>query len=112
DLQVAGHLLTASLAEAFNRESECQEARNLFDAFSALKFGILMIDQEGQILSVTGTTALLGSEPQKGDHFRAIHNSRAREVIGHALRGSFVEKSWVDFDSNVTISCLTTKLAD
>ena len=112
DLQVAGHLLTASLAEAFNREAECQDARNLFDAFSALKFGILMIDQDGQIVSVTGTTALLGSEPQKGDHFRAIHNSRAREVIAHALRGSFVEKSWVDFDSKVTISCLTTKLAD
>lgn len=112
DLQVAGHLLTTSVAEAFDREAEGQEARNLFDAFSALKFGILTIDQEGQIISVTGTTTLLGSEPQTGDHFRAIHNSRAREVIAHALRGSFVEKSWVDFDSQVTISCFSTKLAD
>ena len=112
DLQVAGHLLTTSVADAFNREEEGQEARNLFDAFSALKFGILTIDQEGQIISVTGTTSLLGSEPREGDHFRAIHNSRAREVIAHALRGSFVEKSWVDFESQVTIFCFSTKLTD
>ncbi len=112
DLQVAGHLLTTSVAEAFNKESESRKASNLFDAFAALKFGILTISQEGQILSVAGTTSLLGSEPREGDHFKAIHNSRAREVVAHALRGSFIEKSWTDFNSQVTICCLSTKLPD
>ena len=87
DLQVAGHLLTTSVAEAFNQGvARIRRRSNLFDAFAALKFGILTISQEGQILSVAGTTSLLGSEPQKGDHFKAIHNSRAREVV--ALRAS------------------------
>jgi hypothetical protein len=112
DLQVAGHLLTTSVAEAFARESENQQTANLLDAFAALKFGILIISQEGQILSVTGTTSLLGSEPREGDYFKAIHNSRAREVIAHALRGSFIEKSWTDFDSQTTICCLASKLPD
>jgi hypothetical protein len=112
DLQVAGHLLTTSVAEAFNNESANRQARNLFDAFAALKFGILTISEEGRILTVTGTTALLGSEPREGDHFKAIHNSRAREVVAHALRGNFVEKSWTDFDSQATICCLSTKLPD
>ena len=92
DLQVAGHLLTTSVAEAFNREAESQDAKGLYNALSALKFGILTVDQEGQIISVTGATTLLGSDPQKGDHFKVIHNSRVREVVALALRGDFVEK--------------------
>lgn len=112
DLQVAGHLLTTSVAEAFNKECQNQKTNNLFDAFAALKFGILTISQDGQILSVAGTTSLLGSEPHEGDHFKAIHNSRAREVVANALRGSFIEKTWTDFESQATISCLSTSLAD
>jgi len=112
DLQVAGHLLTTNVAEACNREAEGQDAKSLYDALSALKFGILTIDQEGQITSVTGATMLLGSDPQKGDHFKAIHNSRVREVVALALRGEFVEKSWVDFDSQEKLSSFSTKLSD
>jgi hypothetical protein len=112
DLQVAGRLLTTNVAEAYNREAEGQDAKNLYDALSALKFGILTIDQEGQITNVTGATTLLGSDPQKGDHFKAIHNSRVREVVALALRGEFVEKSWVDFDSQERISSFSTKLLD
>ena len=112
DLQVAGHLLTTNVAVAFERDSRNQHAGNVFEAFAALKFGILTMSQEGRILSVTGATALLGSEPREGDHFRAIHNSHAREVIAYALQGSFLEKSWIDFDSQTTISCLATRLAD
>ncbi len=112
DLQVAGRLLTTNVAEAYNREAEGQDAKSLYDALSALKFGILTIDQEGQITNVTGATTLLGSDPQKGDHFKAIHNSRVREVVALALRGEFVEKSWVDFDSQERISSFSTKLLD
>jgi len=112
DLQVAGHLLTISVSEAYNREAEIQEARSLYDAFSALKSGILTVNQEGNITSVTGATAFLGSDPQKGDSFKAIHSSRVREVIAHALRGEFIEKSWVDFDSRETISSFSAKLTD
>ena len=112
DLQVAGHLLTTSVAEAFNREEEKHDAKSLYDALSALKFGILTVDQEGQIISVTGATMLLGSDPQQGDHFRAIHNSRVREVVALAIRGEFVEKSWVDFDSQEAISSFSTGLSD
>jgi hypothetical protein len=112
DLQVAGHLLTISVAEAYNREAEGQDAKSLYDALSGLKFGILTIDQEGQITNVTGATTLLGSDPQKGDHFKAIHNSRVREVVALALKGEFVEKSWVDFDSQENISSFSTKLLD
>jgi hypothetical protein len=112
DLQVAGHLLTISVAEAYNREAEGQDAKSLYDALSGLKFGILTIDQEGQITNVTGATTLLGSDPQKGDHFKAIHNSRVREVVALALKGEFVEKSWVDFDSQEKISSFSTKLLD
>ena len=112
DLQVAGRLLTTNVAEAYNREAEGQDAKSLYDALSALKFGILTIDQEGQITNITGATTLLGSDPQKGDHFKAIHNSRVREVVALALRGEFVEKSWVDFDSQERISSFSTKLLD
>ena len=112
DLQVAGYLLTTNVAAAFERDSQNHQTKNLFEAFAALKFGILTISQEGRILSVAGATALLGSEPRDGDYFRAIHNSYAREVIAFALKGSFVEKSWIDFESQATISCLATKLAD
>jgi hypothetical protein len=112
DLQVAGHLLTTNVAAAFERDYRSQQATNVFEAFAALKFGILTLSQEGRILSVTGATALLGSEPREGDHFKAIHNSHAREVIAYAFQGSFLEKSWIDFDSQAAISCLATKLAD
>ena len=112
DLQVAGHLLTTNVAAAFERDSRNQQAGNVFEAFAALKFGILTMSPEGQILSVTGATALLGSEIREGDHFKVIHNSHAREVIAYALQGSFLEKSWIDFDSQTDISCLATKLAD
>ena len=70
------------------------------------------LSQEGRILSVTGATTLLGSEPREGDHFKAIHNSHAREVLAYALQGSFLEKSWIDFESQAAISCLATKLSD
>jgi hypothetical protein len=112
DLQVVGRLLITSVGEAFNREAESHDAKAIYNALSALKSGILTIDQEGVIMNVTGATALLGSDPQKGDHFKAIHNSRMREVISLALRGDSAEKSWVDFESQETISSFTTKLAD
>jgi hypothetical protein len=112
DLQVAAHLLTMNVATAWERDGQNQQARNVFEAFVALNFGILTMSQEGRILSVTGATALLGSEPREGDHFKTIHNSHAREVIAHSLQGTFLEKSWIDFDSQAAISCLATKLAD
>ena len=68
DLQIAGHLLTTNVAAAFERDCRNQQARNLFEAFAALKFGILTMSQEGRILS-DGSHALLGSEPREGDHF-------------------------------------------
>jgi hypothetical protein len=112
DLQIIGHLLTVSVAEAFDREARYHEAIGLFEAFAALKFGIMTIDQEGEIVNLAGTTAPLGSGPRQGDHFKTIHNSRVREVIAHALRGRFVERMWEDFDSRVTMRCLATKLGD
>ena len=112
DLQVAGHLLTMNVAAAFEQHCRDQQARNVFEAFAALNFGILTMSQEGRILSVTGATTLLGSEPREGDHFKAIHNSHAREVLAYALQGRFLEKSWIDFDSQTTISCLATRLSD
>ncbi|HET9523889.1 MAG TPA: hypothetical protein VFO90_06625 [Terrimicrobiaceae bacterium] len=112
DLQIAGRLLTTSVADAFNRETQNQEAKAIYNALSALKSGILTIDQEGAITSITGATPLLGSDPQKGDHFKAIHNSRVREVVALALRGDFVERFWTDFDSQETLSTSSTKLPD
>ncbi len=112
DLQIVGHLLTISVAEAFDREMKYHEAAGLFEAFSGLKFGILTIDQEGEIVNLAGTTVPLGSGPRQGDHFKMIHNSRVREVIAHALRGRFVERTWEDFDSRVTMRCHAAKLSD
>lgn len=112
DLQIVGRLLTTSVADAFNRETQNQEAKAIYNALSALKSGILTIDQEGAITSITGATPLLGSDPQKGDHFKAIHNSRVREVVALALRGDFVERFWTDFDSQETLSTSSTKLPD
>jgi len=112
DLQVAAHLLMISLGEAYHRVEAKQDAVKLDDAFSALKSGILVIDAEGQINGIAGATALLGSQPQKGESFKSIHNSRVREVIAHALRNNFIEKSWVDFSSRETIVSYSTRLAD
>jgi hypothetical protein len=112
DLQIVGKLLTTSVADAFNREAQNQEAKAIYNALSALKSGILTLDQEGAITSITGATALLGSDPQKGDHFKAIHNSRVREVVALALRGDFVERLWTDLDSQETLSSLSTRLPD
>ena len=50
--------------------------------------------------------------PARATIFKAIHNSHAREVIAYALQGSFLEKSWIDFDSQTAISCLATRLSD
>jgi hypothetical protein len=72
----------------------------------------LIIDEEGQIVSMTGQIALLGGNPQKGEPFKSIHNSRVREVIAHALRGGFIEKSWVDFESKETMLCHSARLED
>ena len=112
DLQVAAHLLTISVAEAYRREQACQDAGMLNDAFTALRSGILIIDEEGQITALSGETVLLGGTPLKGESFKSVHNSRVREVVSHALRGDFIEKSWVDFDSQATISCRSTPLGD
>ncbi|HEY5741728.1 MAG TPA: hypothetical protein VIS99_04245, partial [Terrimicrobiaceae bacterium] len=110
DLQIVGHLLTTSVAEAFDRELRDHEAASLFEAFSVLHCGILIIDQEGQILNIAGTTMPLGSGLRQGDHFKAIHNSRVREVIAQALRGRFLESTWGDFDSQMTMTCFAVKL--
>lgn len=112
DLQVAAHLLTISLAEAYRREEAHRDTGRLNDAFAALKSGILIIDEEGQIAALTGETAFLGGNPQKGDSFKSIHNSRVREVIAHALRGNYVEKSWVDFDSKEPMASRSSGLED
>ena len=112
DLQVAGHLLAVSVADAYDHEAQGYDAKSVFDALSALKFGIMTIDQEGQITSVSGASTLLGGDPQKGDPFKAIHNSRVREVAALALKGDFVQKSWVDFDSHETISSFSAKRPD
>jgi hypothetical protein len=112
DIQVAGHLLSTSLAEALRREEESRDAHNLENALSALNSGIVIVDPEGQIVCIAGALTLLGSDPQKGDHFKAIHNSRVREVVALALKGDFVEKSWVDFDSQETIFSFSITLPE
>jgi hypothetical protein len=112
DLQVVGHLLTVSVSEAYNGELKTHENKNLDEAFTALRSGLLVVDQEGNISSVIGATALLGSDPKKGESFKSIHNSRIREVIAHGLRQEFIEKSWVDFASRETIRACSTKLTD
>jgi hypothetical protein len=112
DIQVAGHLLSTSLAEALRHENESRDAYNLESALSALNSGIVIVNQEGQIVCIAGALTLLGSDPQKGDHFKAIHNSRVREVVALALKGDFVERSWVDFDSQETIFSFSIKLPD
>jgi PAS domain-containing protein len=112
DLQVVGHLLAISVSEAHKREVELHEAKSLRNAFSALRSGILTVDQEGNIISAFGATGLLGGDPQKGDSFKTIHNSRVREIIARALQGESIERSWVDFASSETIVAHSTKLTD
>jgi hypothetical protein len=112
DLQVAAHLLTMSVADAYRREQASQDAGKLDQAFAALKSGILVLDEEGQIAAMSGETSFLGGNPQKGISFKSIHNSRVREVIAHALRGEFVEKAWVDFDSRKMMISHAAGLAD
>ncbi len=112
DLQVAGQLLSISLAEAFDREAKHHEAKSFYDALSALNFGILTVDRDGEILNVSGATSLLGSDPRKGDHFKAIHNSRVREVVAAALKGNFLDRSWIDLASRELISSFSTRLPD
>jgi hypothetical protein len=112
DLQIVGHLLAGSVAEAQNREVERHEAQSLQDAFAALRSGILIVDQEGGIASIMGATALLGCEAGKGDSFKSIHNSYVREVIASALRGESIERSWVDFGAGETMVTYSTKLTN
>ena len=112
DLQVAAHLLATSLAEAQQREDHGREAHHLKSALAALNSGIVVVSPAGQIACAAGALELLGSNPQTGDHFRSIHNSRVREVVALALNGELVEKSWVDFDSNETICSFSAKLPD
>jgi hypothetical protein len=112
DLQIVSHLLTSSVAEAFDRELSLIQADGLFEAFSSLKIGVLTIDQDGHIVSLAGTTVPLGSGVQQGDHYRAIHNSWVRELIAEALHGRFISKTWQDFDLHLTMTCTAAKLAD
>jgi hypothetical protein len=112
DLQIVGHLLTISVAEAFDRELSLIQADSLFEAFSSLKIGVLTIDQEGYIVSLAGTTVPLGSGVRQGDDYRAIHNSWVRELIAEALHGRFISKTWQDFDLHLTMTCTAAKLAD
>jgi hypothetical protein len=110
DLQIVGHLLTLSVAEAFDRELKFNKADALCEAFSTLNVGVLTIDREGQIVNLAGTTVPLGSAVREGDHYKAIHNSRAREVIAEALGGRFITKTWQDFDLQLTMTCMAAKL--
>lgn len=110
DLQIVGHLLTTSLAEAFDRELSLVQADGLREAFSALKIGVLTVDQEGHIANLAGTTVPLGSGLRQGDHYRAIHNSWVREIIAEGLRGRFIAKTWQDFDLHLTMTCMAAKL--
>ncbi len=69
--------------------------------------------RKGQITSVTGATTLLGSDPQKGDHFKAIHNSRVREVVALAHSGEISSKSrGSTLTLQETISSFSTRLPD
>jgi hypothetical protein len=110
DLQIVGHLLTLSIAEAFNRELNINKADALSEAFSALNIGVLTIDQEGQIVNLVGVTTTLGSGIRQGDHYKAIHNSWVREVISEALRGRFGARTWQAFDLDLTMTCMAAKL--
>ena len=110
DLQIVGHLLTTSVAEAFDRELSLTQADGLFEAFSSLKIGVLTLGQDGHIVSLAGTTVPLGSEVGQGDHYRTIHNSWVREIIAEALRGRFISKTWRDFGLHLTMACTAAKL--
>jgi hypothetical protein len=112
DLQVVAHLLAVGISEAQNREVQRYEVQSLQDAFAALRSGILIVDREGGITTITGATALLGCDAGTGDSFKSIHNSHVREVIAYALRGESIERSWVDFSSGETIVTYSTKLTD
>jgi hypothetical protein len=112
DIHVAAHLLSTSLTEALRREEQNRDADHLQSALSALSSGIVVVNQAGQILCIAGAVGLLGSCPQKGNCFKTIHNSRVREVIALALRGNFVEKSWIDFDTQATISSFSARLPE
>ena len=70
DIQVAGHLLSTSLSEALRRDEESRDAHNLEIALSALNSGIVIVNQEGQIVCIAGALTLLGSDPQKGRSFQ------------------------------------------
>jgi hypothetical protein len=111
DLQIVGHLLTTTVAEAFDRELSLIQADGLAEAFATLNIGVLTIDQEGHIVSLAGTTLPLGSGVRQGDHYRAIHNSSVREIIAEALRGRFIAKTWQDFDLHLRMTCMASKLA-
>ena len=110
DLQIVGHLLTTSVAEAFDRELSLIQVDGVCEAFSTLKIGVLTIDQEGYLVNLAGTTIPLGSGVRQGDHYRAIHNSWVREIIAEGLRGRFIAKTWQDFNLHLTMTCMAAKL--
>jgi PAS domain-containing protein len=111
DLQIVGHLLTTSVAEAFDRELSLIQADGLSEAFASLKIGVLTVDRDGHIVSLAGTTVPLGSGVRQGDHYRAIHNSWVREIIAEALGGRYLSKTWQDFGLQLTMTCTAAKLA-
>jgi hypothetical protein len=110
DLQIVGHLLTLSVAEAFDRELSLIQADGLSEAFSTLRIGVLTVDQEGHIVSLAGTTVPLGSGVRQGDHYRTIHNSWVREIVAEGLHGRFIAKTWRDFDLDLTMTCMAAKV--
>jgi hypothetical protein len=111
DLQIVGHLLTTSVAEAFDRELSLIQADSLAEAFSSLQMGVLTMGRDGRIVSLTGTTVPLGSGVRQGDHYRAIHNSWVREVIAEALCDRFISKTWQDFGLQLSMTCTAAKMA-
>jgi hypothetical protein len=111
DLQIVGHLLTTSVADAFDRELSLIQDDGLAEAFASLKIGVLTLDRDGHVVNLAGTTVPLGSGVQQGDHYRAIHNSWVREIIAEALAGRFISKSWQDFGLELTMTCTAAKLA-
>jgi PAS domain-containing protein len=111
DLQIVGHLLTTSVAEAFDRELSLIQADGLSEAFASLQIGVLTIDRDGHIVSLAGTTVPLGSGVRQGDHYRAIHNSWVREIAAEALAGRFLSKTWQDFALKMTMTCTAASLA-